>query len=31
MGSDLESFVSYDQRLLGAAAALGLPVASPGL
>ncbi len=29
-GSKLTSFVSYDKRLLGAAEALGLPVASPG-
>ena len=29
-GGQLESFVSYDKRLLGAAEALGLPVASPG-
>lgn len=29
-GGQLESFVSYDKRLLGAAEALGLPVVSPG-
>ncbi|MGH3512156.1 MAG: type II toxin-antitoxin system VapC family toxin [Pseudonocardiaceae bacterium] len=29
-GGQLASFVSYDERLLGAAEALGLPVASPG-
>lgn len=29
-GGQLASFVSYDKRLLGAAEALGLPVASPG-
>jgi predicted nucleic acid-binding protein len=29
-GSDLASFVSYDARLSAAAAALGLPVVSPG-
>ncbi len=29
-GGRLASFVSYDKRLLGAAEALGLPVASPG-
>lgn len=29
-GGQLTSFVSYDKRLLGAAEALGLPVASPG-
>jgi uncharacterized protein len=30
LGSDLQSLVSYDQRLLRMAGALGLPVASPG-
>ena len=30
MGAELTSFVSYDRRLLRAAAALGLPTASPG-
>jgi predicted nucleic acid-binding protein len=29
-GGRLASFLSYDHRLLGAAEALGLPVASPG-
>jgi predicted nucleic acid-binding protein len=29
-GGQLESFVSYDERLLGAAEELGLPVVSPG-
>jgi uncharacterized protein len=29
-GGQLTAFVSYDKRLLGAAEALGLPVASPG-
>jgi len=29
--SELTAFVSYDERLLEAAAAFGLPVASPGL
>lgn len=29
-GGQLEFFVSYDKRLLGAAEALGLPVVSPG-
>jgi uncharacterized protein len=29
-GGQLASFVTYDKRLLGAAEALGLPVASPG-
>ncbi len=29
-GGQLASFVSYDERLLGAAEALGLPVACPG-
>lgn len=28
---ELEAFVAYDERLLGAASALGLPVASPGV
>jgi predicted nucleic acid-binding protein len=28
---ELECFVAYDERLLDAASALGLPVASPGL
>lgn len=30
LGAELESFVTYDQRLLRAAAGLGLPVQSPG-
>jgi len=30
VGTDLQAFVSYDQRLLQTAAELGLPVASPG-
>lgn len=30
-GGQLSSFVSYDKRLLGAAQALRLPVASPGV
>ena len=30
MGAELEAFVSYDQRLLRAGDALGLPTASPG-
>jgi predicted nucleic acid-binding protein len=29
-GRDLDAFVTYDKRLLAAAAAAGLPVASPG-
>ncbi len=29
-GASLEAFVTYDNRLLAAAAALGFPVASPG-
>lgn len=29
LGEDLTAFVGYDRRLLNAAAALGLPVASP--
>ena len=29
LGDDLECLVAYDERLLGAARALGLPVASP--
>jgi uncharacterized protein len=29
-GGDLSAFVSYDQRLLAAAGALGLPTAAPG-
>jgi len=29
-GASLEAFVTYDNRLLAAAAALGMPVASPG-
>ena len=31
MGELPAAFVTYDKRLLGAAAAAGLPVASPGL
>jgi uncharacterized protein len=31
LGDELEAFVTYDERLLAAAAALGMPVASPGL
>ncbi len=30
LGNELEAFVAYDERLLAAAAALGMPVASPG-
>lgn len=30
IGEDLDAFVAYDERLLEAASALGLPVASPG-
>lgn len=30
LGAELESFVTYDQRLLRAADGLGLPVQSPG-
>jgi hypothetical protein len=30
MKNDLEAFVSYDRRLLAAAAAAGLPAVSPG-
>ncbi len=30
IGTDLQAFISYDQRLLQTAAELGLPVASPG-
>jgi predicted nucleic acid-binding protein len=30
IGADLQAFVSYDQRLLQAAAEQGLPVVSPG-
>jgi predicted nucleic acid-binding protein len=30
-GSNLEAFVTYDVRLLGAAAGAGLPTVSPGL
>ena len=31
IGDDLSAFVTYDRRLLVAAAAIGLPVASPGM
>jgi predicted nucleic acid-binding protein len=31
LGDDLSAFVTYDRRLLVAAAAIGLPVASPGM
>jgi uncharacterized protein len=31
LGDDLTAFVTYDRRLLVAAAAIGLPVASPGM
>lgn len=31
LGPDLAGFVGYDQRLLDAAAAVGITVASPGL
>jgi uncharacterized protein len=31
LGEDLEAFVTYDRRLADAAAALGMPVASPGV
>ena len=31
IGDDLSAFVTYDRRLLGAAAAIGLPIASPGM
>jgi uncharacterized protein len=30
MGTELQAFISYDQRMLQAAEELGLPVASPG-
>jgi uncharacterized protein len=30
LGADLEAFVTYDSRLVEAARALGMPVASPG-
>ncbi len=30
LGDELEAFVAYDDRLLAAASALGMPVASPG-
>lgn len=30
LGDELETFVAYDERLVAAAAALGMPVASPG-
>jgi predicted nucleic acid-binding protein len=30
LGADLEALVTYDRRLLDAARALGMPVASPG-
>jgi predicted nucleic acid-binding protein len=30
LGADLQAFVTYDKRLLTAAEAYGLPVASPG-
>jgi predicted nucleic acid-binding protein len=30
LGGDLESFVTYDRRLLDCAVAIGLPVVSPG-
>ncbi len=30
LGGELEAFITYDERLLAAAAALGMPVASPG-
>ncbi|HEY7489248.1 MAG TPA: hypothetical protein VH912_32725 [Streptosporangiaceae bacterium] len=29
-GAEFEAFVTYDKRLLAAAAAIGLPTASPG-
>ena len=31
IGDDLSAFVTYDRRLLVAAAAIGLPIASPGM
>jgi predicted nucleic acid-binding protein len=31
LGADLDAFISYDGRQLEAAAALGLPVTSPGI
>lgn len=31
LGDDLTAFVTYDQRLLATAKAIGLPTASPGL
>jgi uncharacterized protein len=30
LGGELEAFITYDERLLTAASALGMPVASPG-
>jgi len=30
LGTDLESFVTYDRRLAESARAIGVPVASPG-
>ena len=30
LGDELEAFVAYDERLLAAASALGMPVAAPG-